>query len=86
MVAKGLSLEQLTNRMVAIQRAWRKALSQMVVHKYRQLFRQATDKLSRDNREKSYQISAFAAESVASETFNIDHLPPIGSAMPFSLP
>lgn len=50
MAARGLSLEQLTSRVVIIQRAWRKSLSQIVVHKYRQLFRQATDKLSRDNR------------------------------------
>lgn len=55
----------------------------MVVHKYKQLFRQATDKLINDNREKSHQISAYAAESIGSETFNLDHLPPIGSAFPF---
>jgi hypothetical protein len=58
-------------------------MSKMVVHKYRALFRQATDKLSREGR--NHELSAFAAESIASETYNIDSLRPIGSAVPFQL-
>lgn len=47
MRSKGISLEQLTSKVVIIQRAWRKVLCKQVVHKYKLLFRQATDKLVR---------------------------------------
>lgn len=64
MRAKGISLEQLTSKVLLIQRAWRKALTKVVVHKYRVLFRQATDKLARDHN--PHDISVFA-ESLSSE-------------------
>lgn len=48
MRSKQISLEELTRKVLVIQRAWKRAMKNIVVNKYKLLFQQATDKLIKE--------------------------------------
>lgn len=48
MRSKQISLEELTRKVVVIQRAWKRAMKSLIIKKYRLLFQQATDKLVKE--------------------------------------
>ena len=48
MKSNQISLEELTRKVVVIQRAWKRAMKTLVIKKYRLLFQQATDKLVKE--------------------------------------
>jgi len=50
MLAKCLSLEQLTYQVIKIQRFWKGKIRNKVINKYKSLFREITDRFNRSQK------------------------------------